>query len=218
LGLTPLDHFLQQATLVTDFDRQDPNADAVSMMTLHNAKGLEFPVVLITGLEEGLFPLARAHDEPAMLEEERRLFYVGITRAERKLYLTYARSRRRNGETMASVPSSFLAPIPPAMIEQRSTIRLRAAGRLMMPQSPTLRRPGRPVAAPSAWDADVDGSQDAPRFVKGERVKHARFGSGSIVELSGVGRETKVTIDFDDDTVGRKRLIVAYAGLERGWE
>jgi DNA helicase-2/ATP-dependent DNA helicase PcrA len=218
LGLTPLDHFLQQATLVTDFDRQDPNADAVSMMTLHNAKGLEFPVVLITGVEEGRFPLARAHDEPAMLEEERRLFYVGITRAERKLYLTYARSRRRNGETMASVPSSFLAPIPPAMIEQRSTIRLRAAGRLMMPQSPTLRRPGRPVAAPSAWDADVDGSQDAPRFVKGERVKHARFGSGSIVELSGVGRETKVTIDFDDDTVGRKRLIVAYAGLEREWD
>src|SRR5690348_6066004 len=174
LGLTPLDHFLQRATLVTDFDRQDPNADAVTMMTLHNAKGLEFPVVLITGLEEGLFPLSRAHDEPDLLEEERRLFYVGITRAERKLYLTYARSRRRNGETMPSLPSSFLAPIPPAMLEQRSTIRLRAAGRAMLPQRPSDRRPGRPVSVTRADDFDVESSQDAPRYVKGERVRHAR--------------------------------------------
>ncbi|HEX6966180.1 MAG TPA: UvrD-helicase domain-containing protein [Gemmatimonadaceae bacterium] len=218
LGLTPLDHFLQRATLVTDFDRQDPNADAVTMMTLHNAKGLEFPVVLITGLEEGLFPLSRAHDEPEKLEEERRLFYVGITRAERKLYLTYARSRRRNGETMPSLPSSFLAPIPPAMLEQRSTIRLRAAGRAMLPQRPSDRRPGRPVSVARADDIDVDSSQDAPRFVKGERVRHARFGTGTVMELSGIGREMKVTIDFDDESVGRKRLVVAYAGLERGWE
>jgi len=218
LGLTPLDHFLQRATLVTDFDRQDPNADAVMMMTLHNAKGLEFPVVYITGLEDGLFPLSRAHDEPDLLEEERRLFYVGITRAERKLYLTYARSRRRNGETMPSIPSSFLAPIPPAMLEQRATVRLRAAGRAMLPHRPSDRRPGRPVSVARAGDPDVESSQDAPRFVKGERVKHARFGSGTVVELSGVGREMKVTIDFDDESVGRKRLVVAYAGLERGWE
>ena len=85
LGLTPLDHFLQRASLIADVDRNDPNADAVSMMTLHNAKGLEFPIVFITGLEEGLFPLSRAHDEPALLEEERRLFYVGMTRARDRL-------------------------------------------------------------------------------------------------------------------------------------
>ncbi|HEX6536545.1 MAG TPA: UvrD-helicase domain-containing protein [Gemmatimonadaceae bacterium] len=218
LGLTPLDHFLQRASLVTNFDRLDPDADAVTMMTLHNAKGLEFPVVFITGLEEGLFPLGRAHDEPELLEEERRLFYVGITRAERKLYLSHARSRRRNGETMPSVPSSFLLPIPPAMLEQRGTLRLRATGRAALPQSPSVRRPGTPVSRRSSVDLDVEASQDAPRFVKGERVRHARFGSGTVVELSGIGRDTKVTIDFDDETVGRKRLVVAYAGLERGWE
>jgi DNA helicase-2/ATP-dependent DNA helicase PcrA len=219
LGLTPLDHFLQRASLVSDFDRLNPDADAVTMMTLHNAKGLEFPVVFITGLEEGLFPLSRAQEEPEMLEEERRLFYVGITRAERKLYLSHARSRRRNGETMPSMPSSFLRPIPPAMLEQRSTIRLRGSGQSVLPLPPSVRRPGVPVSRPMrASDPDVDASQDAPRFVKGERVRHARFGSGTVVELTGVGRDTKVTIDFDDEAVGRKRLVVAYAGLERGWD
>ena len=188
------------------------------MMTLHNAKGLEFPVVFITGLEEGLFPLSRAHDEPGELEEERRLFYVGITRAERKLYMSHARSRRRNGETMPSIPSSFLVSIPPDMLEQRSTIRLRATGRAVLPQSASARRPGRPVTLRSVTDVDVEASQDAPRFVKGERVKHPRFGSGTVMELSGTGRDMKVTVDFDDETVGRKRLVVAYAGLERGWD
>jgi DNA helicase-2/ATP-dependent DNA helicase PcrA len=216
LGLTPLDHFLQRTSLITDLDRVNPDADAVTMMTLHNAKGLEFPVVFITGLEEGLFPLSRAHDEPAELEEERRLFYVGITRAERKLYLTHARSRRRNGEMIPSVPSSFLAAIPPALLEQRATVRLRATGRAVLPAS--ARRTGTPVSRAMAGDPDVEASQDAPRFVKGERVRHPRFGSGTVVELSGTGRDLKVTIDFDDETVGRKRLVVAYAGLERGWE
>ena len=101
VGLTPLDHFLQRAMLVAELDKLDPDADAVTLMTLHNAKGLEFPVVFITGLEDGLFPLAQAYDDPALLEEERRLFYVGITRAERKLYLTHAEERRRNGELHA---------------------------------------------------------------------------------------------------------------------
>ena len=219
LGLTPLDHFLQRAMLVTDFDRQSADADAVTLMTLHNAKGLEFPLVFITGLEEGLFPLSRAHDAPNELEEERRLFYVGITRAKRKLFLSHARSRRRNGETMPSVPSSFLRSIPESLVEQRSTIRLRATGRAVLPQSAAMRRPGEPVVRRSSrWDPDIDASQDAPRFVKGERVKHPRFGSGTVMELSGTGRETKVTVDFDDEEVGRKRLVVAYAGLERDWE
>jgi len=188
-------------------------------MTLHNAKGLEFPLVFITGLEEGLFPLSRAHDAPNELEEERRLFYVGITRAKRKLFLSHARSRRRNGETMPSVPSSFLRTIPESLVEQRATIRLRATGRAVLPQSAAMRRPGEPVVRrTSRWDPDIDASQDAPRFVKGERVKHPRFGSGTVMELSGTGRETKVTVDFDDEEVGRKRLVVAYAGLERDWE
>jgi DNA helicase-2/ATP-dependent DNA helicase PcrA len=219
VGLTPLDHFLQRASLVADLDALDPDADAVTMMTLHNAKGLEFPVVFITGLEDGLFPLARAFDDPPLLEEERRLLYVGVTRAEEKLFLTHARSRRRNGEAMPSIPSSFLAAIPPDLVEQRATIRLRSTGRGVMPQSPSLRRPGTPVTMRrSSADVDVYLSQDLPRFVKGERVRHKRFGSGTICELSGVGKETKVTVDFEDETIGRKRLVVAYAGLERGWD
>ncbi|HUF27538.1 MAG TPA: UvrD-helicase domain-containing protein [Gemmatimonadaceae bacterium] len=218
IGLTPLDRFLQRASLIADLDGLDPNADGITMMTLHNAKGLEFPVVFITGIEEGLFPLARAYEDPAMLEEERRLFYVGVTRAERKLYLVNARSRRRNGELMLSLPSSFLREIPERLIDQRATLRLRATGRgVLPPRSAAARRPGTPVERPAAMD-EMEMSQDMPRFVKGERVTHKRFGSGTIAELSGVGRETKVTVDFDDETIGRKRLVVAYAGLERGWD
>ena len=217
VGLTPLDHFLQRATLVTGLDTLDPQADAVTMMTMHNAKGLEFPVVFIAGMEDGLFPLARAFDDPPMLEEERRLFYVGITRAEEKLYITHSRMRRRNGELMPAIPSSFLGVFPSGLMEERSTYKLRATGRSVMPHpSAATRRPGSRVSF--AADTEVEASQDAPRFVKGERVRHARFGSGTIAELSGLGRDTKVTIDFDDESVGRKRLVVAYAGLERGWD
>jgi ATP-dependent DNA helicase UvrD/PcrA len=219
LGLTPLDHFLQHASLITDVDRQNPNADAVTMMTLHNAKGLEFPAVFITGLEDGLFPLRRAQDTPDEMEEERRLFYVGITRAMRKLYLSHARSRRRNGETMQCIPSSFLQPIPPALVTQRASFKLRGSTRAVptFSQSPSSRRPGQVVDR--SWvDSEVEASQDAPRFVKGERVKHARFGSGTVTELSGVARDMKVTVVFDDETIGSKRLVVQYAGLERGFE
>ncbi|HSU94068.1 MAG TPA: UvrD-helicase domain-containing protein [Gemmatimonadaceae bacterium] len=219
LGLTPLDHFLQHASLITDVDRQNPNADAVTMMTLHNAKGLEFPAVFITGLEDGLFPLRRAQDTPNEMEEERRLFYVGITRAMRKLYLSHARSRRRNGETMQCIPSSFLKPIPPELVTQRASFKLRGSTRAVptFSQSPSSRRPGQ--AVDRSWmDSEVDASQDAPRFAKGERVKHARFGSGTVTELSGVARDMKVTVAFDDETIGSKRLVVQYAGLERGFE
>ena len=219
LGLTPLDHFLQRASLVTDFDRLDPTADALTLMTVHNAKGLEFPVVFITGLEEGLFPLRRAMDAPDELEEERRLFYVGITRAERKLYLTHARGRRRNGEHMPAIASSLLAPIPSALLDTRSTIRLRSTGKAALFMTPSLRRPGMPVERDFTFRPDPEeASQDAPRLVKGERVRHAKFGSGTVAELTGVGRDCKVTVDFDDETIGRKKLVVMHAGLERGWE
>jgi DNA helicase-2/ATP-dependent DNA helicase PcrA len=105
-------------------------------------------------------------------------------------------------------------------VEERATIKLRASGRSVLPQSAALRRPGSPVDRPprTPREPEYEMSQDLPRFVKGERVKHKRFGSGTIAELSGVGKETKVTVDFDDETIGRKRLVVAYAGLERGFE
>jgi DNA helicase-2/ATP-dependent DNA helicase PcrA len=274
VGLTPLDVFLQRASLVAGIDALDPNADAVVMMTMHNAKGLEFPVVFVTGLEDGLFPLARSYEEPALLEEERRLFYVGITRAERKLFITHAEQRRRNGELLPSKPSSFLSAIPRDLLDQRQTPRARNSGRAFMGGggwddegawgrggagvggatrgrgqgggsygsssygaskgrgaggagssrpatdasvlnwgSSSTSRPAR--ATPPA---DEDISQDAAVIAVGARVRHAKFGAGTIAELTGSGRDAKARIDFDDETVGRKTLVVAQANLEREWE
>jgi DNA helicase-2/ATP-dependent DNA helicase PcrA len=234
VGLRPLDHFLQRTSLVAGIDQLDANADAVAMMTLHNAKGLEFPIVFVTGLEDGLFPLARAYDDPKQIEEERRLFYVGITRAEKKLYLTYADHRRRNGELLPGRPSAFLTPIPKGMLETNETIRARSEGRSAFATfgqrddgdresyRPSIRRPGVPVSlsryGPARFADEAEVSQDAPAYRIGERVKHKTFGSGVIAELSGAGRELKVRIDFDNPAIGRKTLVAAQAGLERGWE
>jgi DNA helicase-2/ATP-dependent DNA helicase PcrA len=232
VGLTPLEHFLQRTTLVAGVDQLDPAADAIVMMTVHNAKGLEFPVVFIAGLEDGLFPLARAYDEPAMLEEERRLFYVGITRAERKLYVSFAEERRRNGEVMPGKESSFLAAVPSGMLERCDTMRVRSSGRIAMADAgrwssggggrrAAARRPGTPVALGAHWAADIDPadvSQDAPAYVIGERVRHRTFGSGTIAEVSGGGRDAKVKIDFEDTAIGRKTLVIAQAGLQRALE
>jgi ATP-dependent DNA helicase UvrD/PcrA len=240
VGLTPLDLFLQRATLVADVDKLAADADAITLMTLHNAKGLEFPVVFITGLEDGLFPLARAYDDPKVLEEERRLFYVGITRAERRLFLLHAESRRRNGEFLPSRPSSFLSAVPDGMIDRVETIRVRSSGRGVMSgfggrsdragagwsggsslvddddmfpsRSAARRRSGRPLGS----IAVEDESQDAAIIATGARVRHRKFGSGTIAEIAGSGPQTKVRVDFDDETIGRKTLVVAQANLERG--
>ena len=225
VGLTPLDHFLQRAMLVAGADALDPSADAVTLMTLHNAKGLEYPVVFLTGLEDGLFPLSQSFDDPPKLEEERRLFYVGITRAEEKLYLSHTEMRRRNGELLPSIKSRFLREIAGAKLEEKKTLRLSTMGR-----GATGRDVGFSGAYASrrthevpSWRratpiAEAEVSQDEPRYVKGERVKHKLFGDGSIAELSGVGREVKAVIDFDDETVGRKTIKLAYTTLERGQE
>ena len=215
---TELDLFLQQVALVADVDRHDPDADAVTLMTLHNAKGLEFPVVFISGLEDGLFPLARAYDNPSEIEEERRLFYVGITRAQNKLYLTHARRRRRAGEVMYGRLSPFVDAIPVSLVEKVATA--------VMSEGSTYvgRRAVRPDAGRSinlgmgdddlAFDAGLN--QDLPRFVKGEAVVHATFGSGTVGEVTGFGRDLKVTVHFD--TVGTKRLLVRHAGLRRDFD
>ncbi|MBV9772546.1 MAG: UvrD-helicase domain-containing protein [Gemmatimonadetes bacterium] len=237
-----VDLFLSHVALVADIDQHDPTADAVSLMTLHNAKGLEFPFVFIAGMEEGLFPMARSYDEPEQLEEERRLFYVGITRAERKLYLTTARRRRRGAEWLDAVPSSFLEAVPKELLEARRTPRVvermapyrpwRVAGggsrtrgdRLGFGDfgdlgyaSPSSR--GRPKAAApedESYQVDYSDSQEAPRLIKGARVRHPQFGAGTVVELSGVGADVRATIDFD--TVGRKKVVLRYANLEPEWD
>jgi len=271
VGLTPLDHFLQQATLVAGSDALDPGADAVTMMTMHNAKGLEYPLVFVTGLEDGLFPLARAAEDPSQLEEERRLFYVGVTRAERTLLLTHTEQRRRNGEFMACVPSRFLAEIPKGLVLRSDTRRVLTEGRGRLAEAgdepfggsrgsggwrqgdgdASRRRsaPGPYGSAgfgrnsfdgrsrldagrtrtksvdPSTWAGRGDGgaapedeSQDMPEFRVGERVRHGKFGAGTIAEFTGAGRDAKIRIDFDDEEIGRKTLVIAQAKLERGWE
>jgi DNA helicase II / ATP-dependent DNA helicase PcrA len=225
VGLTPLDHFLQRAMLVAGADALDPSADAVTLMTLHNAKGLEYPVVFLTGLEDGLFPLSQSFDDPPKLEEERRLFYVGITRAEEKLFLSFTEMRRRNGELLPSIKSRFLREIAAASLEERKTMRVTSMGRGTTSRGEGFHSgayPARRTHDVPSWRkvaiTEAELSQDEPRYVKGERVKHKLFGDGSIAEVSGLGREVKAVIDFDDANVGRKTIKLAYTTLERGQE
>jgi DNA helicase-2/ATP-dependent DNA helicase PcrA len=227
---TRLERFLAEAALLSSADTVEGEEQGVTLMTLHTAKGLEWPVVVLTGLEHGLFPLARAEEQPNGVEEERRLCYVGLTRAKDKLYLTWARARRRGGELRPGIASRFLRAIPPGIIEERRTTSLWApdwsAGqrggaavgqwsRAGMRSSSTFDGPAAPL---SRDPADEEASQDSPRYVKGERVRHRRFGSGTIQGLTGTGRDLKVSVAFDDAEVGVKQLLVAYAGLEREWE
>jgi len=212
---TELDLFLQQVALVTDLDRTDPDADAVTFMTLHNAKGLEFPVVFLAGLEEGLFPLGRAYDEPLQLEEERRLFYVGITRAEEKLILSWARERRRAGDVMPGMLSSFVRDIPDLLVEVRKSPRLEREKAAYRPsfERRTSSSDARMSRKDDSDGMDLDLDQSRPRMIRGERVSHATFGAGTVVEVSGFGRDIRVTVDFDSG--GKKKLLALYAGLER---
>jgi DNA helicase-2/ATP-dependent DNA helicase PcrA len=211
-----LDLFLQEVALVADIDKLEPDAETVTLMTLHNAKGLEFPVVFIAGLEEGLFPLTRAYDAADTLEEERRLFYVGITRAEDKLSLTWARQRRRAGDFTYGSLSSFTEAIPEEILDRRKSRRLDAM-RHSTPHRSRYRggRSALPFEPDAEPESDSEMNQDLPRFVKGERVLHDTFGSGAVVEISGFGRDLKVTVDFDE--VGRKKLLLRYAALEKDW-
>jgi DNA helicase-2/ATP-dependent DNA helicase PcrA len=232
-----LTDFLEQVALVADADQiPDPDSESggvVTLMTLHTAKGLEWPLVVLSGLEHGLFPLARSEETPGGLEEERRLCYVGLTRSRDKLYLTWAQTRRRGGELRHSIRSKFVDAVPPEIVEEQRSSLVFSVGRQSGGMTagryagwgrqrqrddadegfmPASRQVGSAPAAPE------EASQDAPRYVKGERVRHRRFGSGKIQGLIGTGRDLKVSVAFDDETIGVKQLLVAYAGLERDWE
>ncbi len=206
-----VEQFLQTTALMSSDEKTAGDEEGVTMMTVHTAKGLEWPVVLIAGMEDGLFPLSRATETPEGLEEERRLAYVALTRAQDMAYLSWARQRRRGGQLMPGMPSRFLRALPPEDLEERRT-----SG---MFGGEGYRRP----ADPSSWLAldhtdEATASQDAPRYVKGEHVYHRKFGAGVIRSLVGQGRGLKVTVEFDDAEVGSKQLMVEYAGLERSWE
>jgi DNA helicase II / ATP-dependent DNA helicase PcrA len=216
---TELDLFLQHVALITDVDRHDPDSDAVTLMTLHNAKGLEFPTVFIAGLEEGLFPLGRAYDEPSQLEEERRLFYVGITRAETKLFFSWARERRRAGDFTFGSLSSFAKDLPDDLLEERQTPRLSREGRALSRSDQGGsrwsggRRRTESREAQEEREFEESLNQDVPALAPGERVRHGTFGSGTVRDVTGFGRDLRVVVEFD--TVGTKKLLARYARLER---
>jgi len=216
---TPVDRYLTQAALITPVD-EDKNEPGVTLTTAHMAKGLEWRIVALAGLEDGLFPLGRSTEQPGGVEEERRLCYVGLTRARERLYLSWARTRYRNGRLELAEPSRFLDALPPHVVEERSTTPswrpLRGSG--AMPPRPSRPRgaAARRLVPDLGFPEEI--SQDAPRYVKGERVRHRKFGGGIVRAVSGEGRDLRVSVDFDDPDIGTKQLLVAYAGLERDWE
>jgi DNA helicase-2/ATP-dependent DNA helicase PcrA len=189
-GVRRLELFLESVSLATDVDALDEQAGAVTLMTLHNAKGLEFPVIFIAGLEEGVFPHMRSLGDPEQLEEERRLCYVGLTRAQERLYLSLAIARNLWGATNYNTPSRFLREIPESLVQQAEK----------------RKRTQREAASPRP---SVDGNE----LSRGDRIRHRQWGLGTIRELSGSGDRTEAVVDFDER--GRKRLLVAWAPLER---
>jgi DNA helicase-2/ATP-dependent DNA helicase PcrA len=195
-NLSKLDQFLAHAALEAGEAQGDPFEDCVQLMSLHSAKGLEFDLVFIVGMEEGLFPSMQSLEEAGRLEEERRLCYVGLTRARRKLYLAYAESRRLYGKEHYPRPSRFLREIPPEHLEE---IRMRASV-------------SRPVTAQSAPPARSLSSGQAGGFKLGQRVTHAKFGEGMILQAEGEGAQARVQVNFGRE--GTKWLMLAYANLQ----
>jgi len=186
-----LDEFLSHAALEAGEGQGDAWEDCVQLMTLHSAKGLEFPVVFLCGMEDGLFPHQRSIREPAGLEEERRLCYVGMTRAMRQLYLTYAEQRRLHGSDSFALPSRFIAEIPREFIEEiRPQIQI---------ARPAFRHPRQEEPAPGGLRL-------------GQRVRHGKFGEGVVMGCEGHGQHARVQVNFE--SAGAKWLVVAYARLE----
>jgi len=186
-----LDSFLEEVSLLTDIDMWDKTKDKVNLMTLHAAKGLEFPVVFITGMEEGLFPLSRAIDEPKELEEERRLFYVGLTRAKQKVFLTYAQHRKRFGE-MTNLKSRFLDEIPEELMEIEDSLGFEKEIEL-------------------ETEVREESLEDSLLKV-GTLVLHPYFGEGKVIKREGGGEDMRIDVRFKRGFV--KKLMVKYADLE----
>jgi len=194
-GMDMLTAFLAHAALEAGEGQGDPWEDCVQLMTLHSAKGLEFPLVFLCGMEEGLFPHQMSLEEPGRLEEERRLCYVGITRARQRLYITHAEVRRLHGQEHHSLPSRFVCEIPDELIR---TVRPKA----------NINRSGA-----SSFDDEFEYNQDAPAgFYVGQRVFHQKFGQGVLLNYEGQGSSARVQVNFDD--AGSKWLVIAYANLE----
>ena len=196
--MAPLDEFLAHAALESGEGQADAWEDCVQLMTMHSAKGLEFPLVFICGMEDGLFPHQRSAADPNGLEEERRLCYVGITRAKQTLYITHAEQRRMHGSDSFSVPSRFIGEIPNEFIEE---IRPRV-------------QVSRPAAAARSGSATrmtaTTGAEMGIRL--GQRVRHGKFGDGVILNCEGQGAHARVEVNFEN--AGTKWLVLNYANLD----
>ena len=191
-GLSELAAFLSHAALEAGETQGEAWQDCVQLMTLHSAKGLEFPLVFLVGLEDGLFPSHKSLEEPGRLEEERRLAYVGITRARRHLLLCYAETRRMHGMEMYGRPSRFLSEIPSDLLHE-----VRPRVQVSRPMSLSSR--------PGSFETE------APSLKLGQRVSHANFGEGVVVDYEGSGAHTRVQVNFESS--GQKWLVLAYANL-----
>ncbi len=219
LGISISD-YLQMASLATDFDRNtaEKDADQVNMMTIHSAKGLEFPVVFIAGLEEGLFPSELSAEVPRELEEERRLFYVALTRAERQVVLTYAKSRFRNGRMEFSRPSRFIREIPQQFYKASQSASGASQPRIEQRMKPLRPQnvgggfvpPTRPFSPPNKPTTSVQPSVSSELKV-GSAVVHERFGRGVVQALEGSGIDAKATVLFEN--AGTKVLMLRFAKL-----
>ncbi len=191
-GMRKLELFLEQVSLVTDIDELDDKAEAVTLMTLHTAKGLEYPVIFIVGMEDGVFPHSRSLGDPDELEEERRLCYVGVTRAEEKLYLTHAWQRMLFGSSSFNAPSRFLGEIPDDLITM----------------APKRTRRSQEIASPSRGS-----TVSADEIGVGDRVVHGKWGTGVVEEITGTGDRAEAWVIFDES--GRKRLLLAWAPMQK---
>jgi DNA helicase-2/ATP-dependent DNA helicase PcrA len=229
LGLSRVQAFLEAISLVTDLDQADHEGaeqSAVTLMTLHTAKGLEFPVVFLTGLEDGVFPHVRSLGDPDELEEERRLCYVGITRARERLYLCHAWSRMLFGATDYYPPSRFLSEIPEELVAVLGSARGSSAGRgSERGGGPAAHRERVAAAASRSSSSGGPGGSDRLRAPDGSRgaerlglrvgddVTHQKFGEGVVLELIGEGDKTEAVVHFRD--AGEKRLLLAWAPLAK---
>jgi DNA helicase-2/ATP-dependent DNA helicase PcrA len=191
--LSPLESFLAHAVLESGEGQADPYDDCVQMMTLHSAKGLEFPVVFLAGMEDGLFPHQRSVADLAGLEEERRLCYVGATRAMRQLYVTYAEQRRLYGVDTYGQPSRFIGELPPDLVEEIRP-RLQVSRPVFIKRSSSLEE------------------TPAPNMRMGSRVRHSKFGDGVVLNFEGNGPHARIQVNFERQ--GTKWLMLSYANLE----
>ena len=203
-----LAQILEDISLISDIDNYDEAQDTVTLMTLHSAKGLEFPVVFLMGMEEGVFPGMRSFGDDEEIEEERRLCYVGITRAKERLFLSRAKSRMLFGATKYNPPSRFLGEIPDELLdckEERPTV-------TPMTEIPAKMGGGISMSATFTAPKKAEPEKDLPDYAVGDKVKHRKFGIGTVVSAQSMGRDVLLRIDFPE---GEKKLLAAYAPIEK---